>query len=245
MATQVLLNSKVYAGEFDVSGQLNQVALNYGADPLDDTTFGSGGTRTHKGGLKAVDLSMGGFVDEGSALIGDFTFNRIGTVDIPFLASAQGAAVGDIAYFFKAMHAQYGRPLQVGQLYAFSVSAVATGGQPLVRGQIFIAAGAKTVSGNSGTAVNLGAVGASQKLYASLHVLSASGTLPTLDVTVKSDDAVGFATPTTQITFTQKIAAGYELRSAPGAITDPFYRVDYTIGGTGPSFSFVVAVGIV
>lgn len=242
MSTQVLTATKIYAGEYDVTGQVNQVSLDYDAEALPDTTFGSGGTKTHKGGLKTVKFSMGGFVDEGTGLIGDFTFSRIGTVDIPLTTVPQGGSVGDIAYFFKALQAAYQRPLQVGQLYAFSLSAEASNG-PLVRGQVFVAAGAKTSTGTS-SVVQLGATGASQRLYAALHVLSVSGSTPTLDVTVKSDDAGGFASPATRITFAQKAAIGYELLSAAGPITDDYIRVDYTIGGSSPSFSFVVVVGI-
>jgi hypothetical protein len=55
----------------------------------------------------------------------------------------------------------------------------------------------------------------------------------------------GFPSPATRLTFAQKTAAGYEFKSAAGAITDDWWRVDWTIGGTAtPTFSFVVAVGI-
>jgi hypothetical protein len=103
---------------------------------------------------------------------------------------------------------------------------------------------ARTVTGN-GTARQLGLVGATQKLYASLHVVDAS-VADTLDVKIQSDDASGMGTPTDRITFTQATAVGAQYAtpvSGPIA-TDTWWRVSYTIGGTSPSFKFAVVVGI-
>jgi hypothetical protein len=89
-------------------------------------------------------------------------------------------------------------------------------------------------------------VSASQKMYAALHVRSVSGTNPTLDVVVQSD-TVGFPSATSRITFSQATATTnrHQFSSVAGAITDDYWRVSYTIGGTGtPTFSFAVTVGI-
>src|SRR5919108_600432 len=168
MSTLPLLNTKIYAGEYDVSGQTNAVTLDYSAEPLNNTTFASGGTKTHQGGAKSVDLQLGGFVDEGSNLIGEFAFNRIGTADVPITCIGQGNTAGDIAYFFKALKTSYPRPMKFGQLYAFSLHAVASNG-PLVRGQLFVPSGSRTSSGTS-SVVQLGATSSTQRLYAALHV---------------------------------------------------------------------------
>jgi hypothetical protein len=94
--------------------------------------------------------------------------------------------------------------------------------------------------------VELGAVAAGQRVYAALHVIDpVSGTSPTLDVTLKSAALVGFGSPTTRLTFTQATEPTSELLSAAGAITDEFWRVDFSIGGTDtPTFPFIVVVGI-
>jgi hypothetical protein len=76
-------------------------------------------------------------------------------------------------------------------------------------------------------------------------VIAAGGTLPTLDVTVQSDDAEGFASPTTRLTFTQKSAIGAEfITPVAGPITDTWWRVSWAIGGTTPTFGIVACVGI-
>ena len=77
-----------------------------------------------------------------------------------------------------------------------------------------------------------------------LHVLSADGTLPTLDVTVQSDTADTFGSPITALTFAEKSAAGSEAVANTTASADTWYRVNYELGGTTPDFSFVVVLGV-
>ena len=104
---------------------------------------------------------------------------------------------------------------------------------------------ARTSSG-TGTAWQVGALSSSQRLYAGLHVISASGTTPTLAVKVQSD-TVGFGSATDRITFSTAtdVANREQFSSVAGAITDDYWRVSYTIGGSStPTFSFMVCVGI-
>ncbi|MGH2710617.1 MAG: hypothetical protein ACRDH9_05370, partial [Actinomycetota bacterium] len=79
-------------------------------------------------------------------------------------------------------------------------------------------------------------------VYAALHVLDASAG-DTLDVIVQTDDGAGFASPTTLITFDQAAAVGAQFKTAAGN-ADDWYRVNFTIGGAGPSFKFVAVVGV-
>lgn len=97
-----------------------------------------------------------------------------------------------------------------------------------------VASAARTASGDSGP---LSGYGPAQTLRAQLNVTAASGTSPTLDVVIEDTldgtnwNAVG--------TFAQKIATGREVIN----VTTPFadrLRVRWTIGGTGPSFTFAV-----
>jgi hypothetical protein len=243
MATEILLNSKVYAGQHDLSGDINSGRLRYGAEAVMATTFGGNGWKQRKAGLRATELEYAGFVNEGADLSGDILFGRLAVADVPLSVVPQSGAVGDVAFFFKSQETGYEPGGQIGQVYAFRVNAEANGAP--VRGRVLIAAGAKTTTGTSVVRQFTGGVSATQRLYAALHVLDASGTNPTLDVVVKSDDASGFASPTTRLTFTQATGKTSELLSLAGAITDSYIRVDYTIGGTGsPSFSFVVVVGV-
>ena len=81
-------------------------------------------------------------------------------------------------------------------------------------------------------------------MYAGLHITAASGTTPTLVVKVQSDDNAGFTSATDRITFTSANSIGGQWSSVAGAVTDDYWRVTWTVGGTSPSFTFVVALGI-
>lgn len=248
MSSLVLTNVKVYLGEYDITGFLNSVNLDYSADALKDTRMGHT-TEVNKGGVKKVSFAIGGFGDPAAAGMEAIAHGKIGTSNIPLTSSVAGAAVGDVAFFFNALKASMETFGQHGALMPFKGTAVGGGESidKLVRGKVFLSsATAKITTGTSGI-IQLGAVGATQRVYAALHVIdTVSGTLPTLDVTVKSDDGSGFATPTTRLTFTQAIAKTSEIKqSALGATADTHWRVDYTIGGTNPSFPFIVVVGIV
>lgn len=245
MATRILKNCKLWVAGYNLSGDVNAMALNVGAELQDGTTFADN-TRKRVGGLKTLTYQHEGFFQaNGTDGPDDVLYSRIGTADVPQTIGVTDGAAGEPAYFFRSIAGEY-TPLQgsVGDLLRFSVSGEASGGHQAVRGTILH--NATVTATGTGTAFNVGAAASGQKLYAILHVLSASGTAPTLDVVVQSDDASGMASPTTRITFTQATAVGAQY-AVPinGPITDTHFRVSHTVGGTTPSFEYVVAVGIV
>ena len=65
-----------------------------------------------------------------------------------------------------------------------------TGG--VVRGQLIHPGSASRTSSSTGTGQQLGAVVAGKSMYAALHVLTATGTTPSLTVKVQSDDNGSF-----------------------------------------------------
>ena len=133
---------------------------------------------------------------------------------------------------------------QVGVLAMGSVSSSLSTG-PLVRGRLLHPSNVARTSSGSGTAVQDAAVGSGQTLYAALHVIAASGGSPTLDVIVQSDDNSGFTSATNRITFSQATTTGAQWGSAVGPITDTYWRVTYTVGGSTPSFAFAVTCGFI
>lgn len=245
MAIQPLLDCKLFVDGWDLSGDHNAIALNHAAEILDTSTFGDT-TRTRIGGVKTLDFAHEGLWNGGVDKIDEVLFGRIGLSDVPVtIAPKQTASPagteGETGFFFNSLHAEYSFGGVFGEMLAFNVSGEAT--DDLIRGTILLNA-AKTASGN-GTAFQVGAVLAAEKLYAVLHVLAVSGTTPTLDVKVQSDDASGFPSATDRITFTQKTAIGSQMATPiSGAITDDWWRVNYTIGGGSPSFTFAVLIGI-
>ena len=241
MGVQILKDCKLWLAGFDLSGDMNALALDFGAELQDNSVFGDD-TRSRAGGLKTVTFAHEGFWNGGADKVDDVLFGRLGLADEVMSVAPETGADGETAYVLRSVLGEYAPGGSVGEMLAFSVRGE-SGQGPLVRGTIMHNA-ARAASGN-GVARQLGAVGATQRLYTTLHVVAASGTMPTLDVTVESDDGSGFPSPTTRVTFAQATAIGAEWASAiAGPITDDWWRIVYTIGGTGPSFTFIVIIGI-
>lgn len=243
MAEFTLLNAGILFGAVRVDSHANEVQLSPSAETPTNNTFGVGWMQ-RLGGLKTAAASAGGYFnsDNGDAAdIDPGLFDLNGVNDTPFSVGPT-VTEGDTAYTMQA--AQGGLSLlgAIGEVAPFQLN-VEQSRSPLVRGVWGAYRPAATAS-LTGPARQLGAVGATQRLYAALHVWAATGTSPTLDVVVRSDDNSGMTTPTTRITFSQKTGVTHDWQSVAGAIADDWFDVDVTIGGAGPSFGFAVVIGI-
>lgn len=86
---------------------------------------------------------------------------------------------------------------------------------------------------------------AGRYIYAAMHITAVSGTSPTLDMIIRSDDNADMSSPTTKITFAQKSAIGATWGTRITAdIPDTYFQASYTIGGSDPSFTVAVNVAI-
>lgn len=239
MGSLVLSGAKAYVGGYDMSGDLNGIALKYGAD-LKDATSIADSTRQRRPGLKDVGFQLDGYWNGGVGNVDDQAFNSMVAVnDVPITLCPIVGAEGEIVYTFKADTAQYAPGAKVGDMFAFSVQG--GGDADLVRATM-MQNSARTVTG-TGTIMQLGAVSALQKLWAALHIVAVSGA-GTIVAKVQSAALIGFGSPTDRITFSSAAAVGSQW-AAPvaGAITDQFWRVTWTITGF-TSVTFAVPVGI-
>lgn len=96
----------------------------------------------------------------------------------------------------------------------------------------YAASAARTTSGDCACSISLGRA---SELLVFLDITAASGTSPTLTVTVEVFDGTSWYTHTS---FAQKTAAGRDMLKLTNFGQD--VRVSWTIGGTGPSFTFAV-----
>jgi hypothetical protein len=234
---QVFKDATILASGYDISGDSNKVALSSKADVKDNTTFNNA-ARRRVCGLLDTSINAEGFFDA-SQDAGLFSFIASGEKIIA--VSAAAGIAGDLVYFAKCQTAEY-TPLEgaIGELAVFRLSAQGNG--PLVRGQI-LERGEKTATA-PGTAAEIGAVAEGQKVYACLQVMAVEGTDPTLDLKIQSDDAQAMSSPTDRITFDQATEIGAQWQELDGPITDTWWRVNYTLGGTDPSFVIAVLIGI-
>lgn len=242
MSSFVLKDTQIYMNAFNISGLLSNAVLGYEADLQEDTAFGDS-SRSRLPGLLDASITSKGFFDyaEDKEL-----FDQIGNTSRGiFSVAPQTATEGDRAFTLQADVSKYQTFGDIGTIMPFDYEAHTSGA--LVRGVVG-AVGAKVASGNSAT-FHLGAVPAGGQIVASLHVVAASGTSETLDVTVVSDNDGTFdSVSTTRLTFTQATAVTSEVKSANGAITDQYWRVEWTIAddsAASPSFTIFVVLGVV
>lgn len=245
MSKSVLLDCRLFAVGADLSGHSNKIELSSEVEDKDATNYRSDGWKEVLGGLGSAELSGEGQWEAGDASkVDDASWSQLGGVG-PWSVGPADSAVGDLAYFMKALRSDYKLGDAVGEVAPWSGNAKSA--WPLVRGLFAHPPGTPRTATGDGTALQLGALAAGQQLYAALHVLSVAGTsTPTITVEIESDSQEDFGgTPETRLSFAPATAAGGQiLRTSPGAHADTWYRPTWTITGTNPSFLFVVAFGI-
>lgn len=232
-----LTDAFVHVGGYDFTGDSNMVNIAASAEAKDSTTFGSGGWRTVDAGLRTVEMSMGGFLDTVGAVDAE-AFPALGTQVAYTAGLVETAGLG--AYMFEGAKFNYEQLGAVGELAPFSLNCYHKGSYGLVRGTLMKARGNVSATGALGSGLQLGAVSATQRLYATFHIFSAGSTITAV---VESDDNSGFTTATTRATIGPlTVAGGTWVTPVAGAITDDYWRFRVTaITGT---FSVAGAIGI-
>lgn len=243
MAIQYWRDMSILEGGLELAGHGKNVNLQTDVTPLDTTALSTSGWTTMVGGLKSATVNLEFMQDVAEGSVDDTLWDNFGTSNV-VRSIATASADGSVAYSMRGVALNY-TPTQgtVGDLAMGSITGYAAS-SPLVRGRLIHPSNVSRTSSAAGTGRQLGAVAAGKSLYAALHIISASGTSPTLDVIVQSDDNSDFSSPTTRVTFSQASDIGAQWGSVAGAITDDYWRVSYTIGGTDPSFAFAVTAGI-
>lgn len=243
MAIFALSDVEFLVNQYNFTTYHNEHVLAYDAELLDATTFGGLTTRARRAGLLAWAGTHKGFVDHAQDFAGgteslDSIYFNLTRVENTFITMVpEGIVEGNTAFFGRAVQNKYTTGDRVGALMPFEINYASMA--PLVRGQVLQQDDVEVGAG-TGTAKQLGAVSATQRLYAHLHVTAIAG--GNLTVIVRSDNAVGMGTPTTQLTFTTTTTRTAEQMSVAGPITDDWYQVSFS--GTFTSANFVVAVGI-
>lgn len=245
MAVFAYTDMSILVDDIEMAGHAKSASLSTEVTQLDTTSLASDGWVEMIGGNKSGSVQIEFMQDVADGSVDATLYPLLGTAGV-VKSVCIGSADGSPAYLLKSIPLTY-TPLTgaAGELAMGSISGSSSTG-PVIRGKLLHPSNVSRTSSSTGTGQQLGAVAAGKSVYAALHVISASGTSPTLDVIVQSDDNSGFTTPTTRLTFSQATGRTSQMTSLAGAITDDYWRVSYTIGGTGgPAFSFAVSCGII
>lgn len=243
MSRFVLTNVRYIAVGADLTGASNKVEITSEIEDKDVTNYASNGWKEVLGGLASAEISGEGQWEAGDpALVDDATWATLGGTG-PYTVCPASASVGSLAYLVRGLRGSYTLGESVGEVAPWSSGVKSS--WPLVRGVIAHPPGTARTATGTGTALELGALAAGQRLYAGLHILSAAGTTPSVTARIESDADSGFGSPTTRLTFDAATAPGGQILRTDGtAITDTHFRVAWDITGTSPSFLFVVSLGI-
>lgn len=246
MAVLSFTDVEILAGPFRLTSRSNVVDYQLTRDQLDTTNFDSSGWNESIAGLKRMASSVNGHYDAAAIETGGLTldeqlFSEMASSQFP-LTIAPTKTDGSVAYVAGGQRGTLKFGGQVGQLLEFESDMWGDG--LAGRGNLIKPASSTVSASGNGTGVQLGAVADGDTLLVSYHVLSLDGTSPTIDLTVQSDDNSGFTTAAT-IHNTGAISTPTgALVTAAGPITDDYFRVIWTLGGTDPVVRFAVAVAI-
>ena len=240
----VMTDVRIYYDSLDATGFSNHVELSPVADTDDMTTFGSGGWKENVATLKDTTALATVFWQAGDLTMPDDTaFAQLADATGPLTIVPTSGAVASTAYLTKVVENSYKLTGDDGKLLKADLGF--HGNTALARGQILHPQGTARTSTGNGTAVQLGAVLGSQRMYANLHVLSIAGTgTPTITVTIQSNVDNTFGAPTSRISFTAATTLQGQAGSVIGAVTDTWWRAIWTISGSSPSFLFAVSAGV-
>lgn len=240
----VLTDCRLYVAGGDLTGYSNKVEMAAKAANLDKTTFGSGGWKERAGGVFDGSAMLEGFWQAGDpGQPDDLWWTNLGVATVPLTGIPTSGTVGSLAYLTRGLDSEYKPGAKHGELLAWSAQLDVN--WPIVRGVVMHPQGTARTATGIGSPLQIGAVSSSQALYVCLHVLSISGSsTPTLTVDIKSSVDNTFASPTTRGTFAAATALGGQTMRIPGPITDTWWKSNWTISGSTPSFLFAVSAGI-
>lgn len=239
----------IWLGGYDHSAEENACNFKVSNAQKGDATFGDVLEAQYPGLLQpSVDLSGRWSAGSGSPdatywprVSGDVTLWPL-TICPPNAPAVTPGASGNLAYTVVGAQFSYETFAAHGELLGFKLNTLPRSTGTVSRGNVLLPK-ATMAATTTGSAVQVGALSASQRLVAVLHVFAITGGSWVL--TIESDSASNFATPITRATFTAVTTAPNRLVvEVNGAITDDWWRAVLTKTG-GTSISAAASMGIV
>lgn len=243
MAAQMLHDSRLVVGSFDISTFTGSYTHQQSVAMVEGNVCGAGGFTRMYPGLKSFTSQFDGFADYAASGISTaFAPSQLGSQQLVSIMPTGGSTAGNVGLFGRQLVQNINAPGgNVGDMATFGMACESD--TAWVNGVVADPLTTRTATAN-GTILAMTGPTASQRLYCGLHVEAASGTTPSLTVTIQSATLVGFGSPTTRATFTAATATGWQFISVAGAITDGFWRAVFTISGTTPSFTTTTLFGV-
>lgn len=242
MSAAVLTNVQLLMGGFELGPFTGSFDVSETAAMVPALNFGALGYNVVVPGVFTAAASLKGHSDFATGAV-NATFgssSKGSQFAYSVLPVGSATVAGDPAFLMRGLLSQMKMYIgKTGDIADFEMSLA--GDTAGADGFVLAPLASRTTAGLTGTSVTAGAVSATQRAYAALHVTVAAGT--NLVVKVQSAPASNFASPTDRITFSTVSATGWQFSSVAGPITDTFWRALVTIASV--TFTFAVTMGII
>lgn len=241
----VTKGGSVYFDGYDLKNHVSSATLNHDCEAQDCTAIGHS-TKVNCSGLKVGKLDLEGYDDYAAGYV-DAIFNAPkGDAAVVFTIAPQGVAtLGNPTYTLDGNTYSYDKFKTIGEMAKFKIHAE-NKGTAVIPGVTL--AGDTSVSGASGagTGFAVGACPTTKSLYGVLHV-TALGSGTSLQVRIQHCATVGgtYVTTGNYVNFTAATAVGGQVVVSAGtAVTDTYWKMDWTLTGGTTTATFTVALGI-
>ena len=239
MSKTILRDQRIFLDGYELTTMSNSISIEATKDTPDATSFGEE-WRARLSGLKDFTFGCGGFMEIGDTE--EYLFDELESTGFVLTVTPETQTVGGIAYNMKAIESSLSLFGNIGDAAPFQIGAA--GNSIMGKGHLLAIPGTALTASGTSTAVTAAEAADGKKLKMSLHVLSASGTNPTLSVKLQSD-TTGFSSPTDLITSATYSDIGAEYDEIELSSADTLFRLSYTLGGTNPSFTALCAISII
>lgn len=241
MAKRVTKDATILVHNLDISGLSNNADTGVMVEALECTSYASEGWKEYLASMKDGEATIEGMLDVATLEPILLEMAMSSTLYPLLVANSRPLVLGDVAIFVRALLLQFSQRKAVSQIYGYS--AQFKGERPWIRGQVLY--NDTLVASGDSDDLDLGSgVPSGEHLFGAVFVLAVDGTSPTLDLVLESDVDDTFGSPTTRATIPQFTDTGSYYFEVAGPITDEFYRIAATLGGTDtPSFEYVFVIG--
>lgn len=252
MAVQVLYQADILLDGIAASTDMNRVKLDLGQETKEFTAFGDV-ARHSLAGVYAGSVEGDFFYQTGLNMLANLLESEFpgGTsAGLPVFAAetvtvSDNPTVGGLVHMLQACVATAEHTGPHGEALKGTFKDKAAGTGRVVQGSRLLRAAQGAATSALGAAVNLGAVGALQAVYATLHVIGTTSTPAGTVFSIVSSATSSLTAPTTRLTFVLGTSArGGEWQSTVvGAITDTWWAAKF-VGYAGTGFTASISAGI-
>ena len=235
-------DTELYIDQYDFSAIALSATVSSTREAADVTAFADTDT-TYVFGKLGGTISVSGLWSTASPAWDSFLFDDLGTDGANVSVWPEGAAAGNRGWAAECTGTAHPFTSSAGDFIAADATYQAE--SALVYARSYWQQTSGTTTSDNSAEYQDGAINASQVGVGFLQVFSAGGSSPTLDIKIQSDSAQNMASATDRITFTRATGATVERKTVAGAVTDDWWRVNITAGGSSPAFTYIVAFGIV